>query len=663
MLALASTKATTHKKNSSANDSIKAPEPPKSEKPTRHPFTKKDTSLKTTLSPLLLSKKHDFSHLHTNRLAADLSAQLSCLLQPSGQWVLNLTNIQGSKVAYLLGRELTKGEYVSLDSLIPEKHRTAHHHQVEQILNEGAKSPYWESLFTGKMLGTLKITSPFQACPREINSYMTPSAIIPANGYLFDVTFVDQTVAHLVASKAAGITHDLRGFLRSALTLITELIAINEAPLLSSEECLQLSLQELQGHYQKGQTHKINQHEKITHVITLLQDALTMCESSHKDFLPDAFITKIHSRLVEAKHLLPVDEQLTAFIENLRQCQLSLKYPTVHLSLSAHSLQSLPREKIATLERFLLNLIKNAAEATATQIDVTCFSIATPEQLLCEVTDNGSGLQEPLFSTFFNRSITKSAKIPNDIEAKRGEGTLLAYTAWESIGGAAIACKRQDGATGTTFRLQLPMNPLTFFKPTDLKRPLHLTPQQMLTLQRLTNTTAWQGILLLVDDHVINLKLLMRNITEKIAPHFQQRHNQLNQVSQSNWQDQAISIDIMDQWAIICAANGDMAYEIIKNNPVSALITDQHMPGTRMGSDLIAAVRALEQDTKVTPIKIALNSGDTLTATEHGLFSSLAVTCVVKGETRVLSEFIHTMISATRATVPSVNLCQASLKG
>lgn len=83
------------------------------------------------------------------------------------------------------------------------------------------------------------------------------------------------------------------------------------------------------------------------------------------------------------------------------------------------------------------------------------FLAATNEVFFCKIVDDWDGIDPEICSTFFLRRFP-SQKQSEDIERKRGEGTLMAYQEWELNGGSASITNREDGYKGTVVELQIP---------------------------------------------------------------------------------------------------------------------------------------------------------------------------------------------------------------
>ena len=127
---------------------------------------------------------------------ADLRANLVCTrikindLDESHEWKINLSEIDGENVVFLLGRKFNRWDTIPLDSLIPIKQQESHYKRVVNILNEGPTSGYWKFLFEGMMSRTVKIINPTDKTPRFVNIFMNMRnySSIDSSSYTFEVT-------------------------------------------------------------------------------------------------------------------------------------------------------------------------------------------------------------------------------------------------------------------------------------------------------------------------------------------------------------------------------------------------------------------------------------------------------------------------------------------
>ncbi|MDF1683105.1 MAG: hybrid sensor histidine kinase/response regulator [Legionellaceae bacterium] len=567
--------------------------------------------------------KRDFKRGQNQLEPAGVEANLNCQCLDDGGWLLTLTHIKGADVRFLLGREYGLDESLDLDSLIPEKYREAHHNFVSDILSKGIKSIHWDRLFNGMMGRALKIkTSSGDDRDVNISMMLDEENFIFGVFYCFKMHLVDKTSVNLVATKAGSITHDARGQTRDGISLVDQMLAkFVPENFISQEAHAALSCD-------------------LTHLKEILESNLLLFSDSRSDFLPEHIKFQLEQKdtgtnsvdLMETVHTC-----VKKFVEK-QQARLKITHgDTRQLSyLESENPEDkalqLESNKIALLERFLINLIKNAIEANATVIDVQCSSVIRCDKkyLKCDVTDNGPGLPEALLDNFFSRpmkpsllSSTSSSfrRTLEDIEKKRGEGTLMAYEKWRYAKGEAFVFERQDRRQGTTFCLFMPALQL------DKKLETGLDGQ------KLAEARQFKRLILLVDDQLIILKGLERSLFAYQRLAYKTADTALGSLTQATWQEEGWVTDAMGEYGVICAANGLVAEEILKNLPIDALITDEQMPGLS-GSDLIQAVRQFELKNQKALMPIALNSGDSveeLSSEKQAFLINADVTCLLKG--------------------------------
>jgi len=380
----------------------------------------------------------------------------------------------------------------------------------------------------------------------------------------------------------------------------------------------------------------------------LLESNLLLFADSRSDFLPEHVKHQLEQRDTNHFELLDTVHDCVKKFVGEQQARLQITYGEAR---KLHYIESevpedkalqLESSKIELLERFLMNLIKNAIEANATVIEVKCSSVIRhdEEHLKCEITDNGPGLPKALLETFFSRPMKTrqlssfSTQTLEEVEKKRGEGTLMAYEAWRYAKGDAFVFDRKDERPGTTFCLFVPAAQSDEKLDTGLDR------------RKLAEAREFKHLILLVDDQLMILKGLIRSLFAYQRISYKIADTALGVLTQVAWQEEGWVIDAMGEWGVICAANGLVAEKIISNLPINALITDEQMPGLS-GSDLIKIVRQLELKEECTPMPIAFNSGDLVTelsAEKQAFLINAQVTCLLKGDNKARSHAFLEMI-------------------
>lgn len=540
------------------------------------------------------SRKFNKKNLQEKK--SDLTAQLICQINSEDKWTFRLSNFSGENVAYLLGcapQKINEIKELPLDAFIPEDKKEFYHQCAASILNEASNSPYWNLLFDNMMSGTTKIESPYDKTPRFVDISMSLNdSVSNATYYIFTVTMTDQTALYDVANKAGSLTHDARAYVQSARDITQQLQISEKASELSETEFMRLSPEEMRTWFKLNEINKKNREDQYQNLNLLLTDIKSMFGASRVDFLPQTVRNKKVKEFIQEKESLSkesfsiVDQELKEYIKELTRTQSFIHNSSVKLSLLSSSDSQLSEKKMRIFKRFLLNLIKNAVEASATKINIHCFSIVIDEMhhmLNCIITDNGLGMSPEYRQSFFERKIPN--KVITNIDANRGEGTLMAYSKWQGIGGTAVCSAREDNKRGTTFKLATVPSPSRLFP----SLTTNLLNQEQITILTALKANASKGIILLVDDSLLILKISSKKIAN-IFPN-KREFTALNNINSNSWQKMGLTVDIIDEWGIVCAANADVAYEIIKKYPVTMTITDQQMPGTKQGADLISNSR------------------------------------------------------------------------
>lgn len=382
-------------------------------------------------------------------------------------------------------------------------------------------------------------------------------------------------------------------------------------------------------------------------------DGLGFCASTRNDF--SATQIKKGEKSAEpnaSNERLLIEPTLTDFIDKRR-----LGMPHINFSYTNTSTAFLESDKIDILKNFLWNLFLNASQAMQNastlnpQITIQCFDHIEEGNTIfhCECSDTGPGMTELQCQTFFSRTFPiKSDTSIDKIEASRGEGSLMAYKQWKLNGGEAIVSSRTDEKLGVKFQLSCPAYSSRLFVKNSI-----LSPEKIASLTMLSNNSELSGLILLVDDQQTIIKLQMKTIgSEIVGESFDLKKTQLSIVKNPDWAQQALTTDILGSWGIICAANGCIAYEIVKLCPdIKLVITDMEMPEMD-GARLIHNIRSLEQENSQRPaIRIVLNTGLTQAdSAEKVDFEQLSVEYMLKGADSVRLKSILSDIIQNKAS-------------
>ena len=157
------------------------------------------------------------------------------------------------------------------------------------------------------------------------------------------------------------------------------------------------------------------------------------------------------------------------------------------------------------------------------------------------------------------------------------------------------------------------------------------------------------GIILLVDDSLTMMKILFKQVTKILCPAPLQWSEALRSIASEDWQQTGFVIVNRAGWGIVCAANGRVAYDIVKKTAVRATITDHEMP-CMTGLDLITFIRNLERKESRPRMSIALNTARS--AAEITLQESSDIDLyLLKGERSDLSPFFAKIIPHTAVDI------------
>ena len=162
-----------------------------------------------------------------------------------------------------------------------------------------------------------------------------------------------------------------------------------------------------------------------------------MCNLSREDFLPESII-KVHANLQEGKETqdtVLVEQSMNSFLEHLKTNMSLLKSgsnKTCNIVYSVKTEVTMSVSKMRVMERLILNLVKNAVDVKATEIEINCCTSQSlgSHVMTMEITDNGPGMTPSQLAEFFNRPLPvkspgKVLRKVTNVEASRGEGTIM----------------------------------------------------------------------------------------------------------------------------------------------------------------------------------------------------------------------------------------------
>jgi K+-sensing histidine kinase KdpD len=233
---------------------------------------------------------------------------------------------------------------------------------------------------------------------------------------------------------------------------------------LPREELNAKSLEELLPLINSSLAFKVERDEQIHFIIDTLNDAMEQCTPTLNDLeQPDSSRSTPNSRvnlIEELRKYIPILAN-----HNRQQQQNPLKI--IPYFIDGCTILS---RKMAPIKALLLNLVKNANDVGASEISIKVYrpnfvssdkhSTSLKEDtsqstIMIDVCDNGPGMPEWLIKNFFERPLLKkSSSFFADVEAKRGEGSLLAYDLFKRAGGSCFLSSNSDGR-GVTFNLSM----------------------------------------------------------------------------------------------------------------------------------------------------------------------------------------------------------------
>ena len=153
-------------------------------------------------------------------------------------------------------------------------------------------------------------------------------------------------------------------------------------------------------------------------------------------------------------------------------------------------------------------------------------------------------------------------------------------------------------------------------------------------------------VILLVDDGLLNLKMLKRSVSTMLMPlvdFSQQKESVLNRIDPDKWQEVQVEVSTIQNYCFLFAANGDVALKLICQHydDMSAVITDDQMPGEVQGVDLIERIRELEtsksrpDDPSIGSWKLRLalcTAGSSTDEQKQTYLSTLNASFILKGD-------------------------------
>lgn len=533
----------------------------------------------------------------------DVSATLCCQKKSDGQWDAYLIHIEGEQVEFILGRTYQPDERLNLNQLIPEEKRLSHQHYINSILNEGKGSEHWHSFFQRMISRKITIINPELSASREIIIHLKNNSekSIANDTYIFEVFMNDETPYDEIANYVASLTHDLRSHLKH----LTELNTLRR---MATEQ---------------------EQVEIDNFISQTIAGMMTLCAPCRSDFEKDSIRSRISQNNID-KSFIELNHVISSYLSMIQESERRISI-TYHDKSQVNLL--VKKDAKITIESFLINLINNAIEANAKTLYIensTCFE-QDKNKMMLTITDDGKGMAEEKCYNFFERSIPKKnvSNLSSDIkmiQKNRGEGTLLAYNRLRSLGGHAIVRPRKDDISGVRFSIFMPI------------QHYYSLP---LGLQNLNPSTKK---IMLIDDNLLSLKLLISKIFKKLKINQQNKEYTFN-YKKDAWNEESYwHCQIDSEFTLICLANAKYASLLCRTYEITAIISDNEMPGIK-GLDLLSEISQLEN----CPRELVLSSADS--------HLKRGITCIVKGNNEALDTALnHIFIATTLTTVSPTTL-------
>lgn len=461
----------------------------------------------------------------------DLSANLICK-KIKKRWICELRNISGTKK-----QEIVQGSNsILLDELLPENIKEKHSFFMNNILDLGTKSTYWNMFLEGKMQRSVIIVNPYSK-----EKFNVKMKIIFVNKswlcgqYYFKMTLSDVTYVENLSTSVSLITHDLRSVFRSIKKISDDLKVSNESDKESLFDTLDM----------------------------LTSEGLILCSKSRDDF-------NEKSQTVCNK-LNKVYISLYKLIKNLNiiyGCRIVFDC-CCNLFLN--------NDQLTTIKHILFNAVKNSINANASIIIVRVKQENL--KLILMMIDNGIGMSDEKIKNFFNREIKKNS---GNVDDNRGEGMLLSCLKWKSIDGEIeIFC---NGEMTFIFTIETPISQCPV---------LNLKQLKMLSMLKSCNKLN----ILIVDDSIVKLKMTMRLLNMKLDLQ-KNGEEQTSSIINLPKKFEIYIMNEYLEYNIIFATNGVYAFDVYNLVNIHKIVTDLQMP-IMDGYELIKNVIAINKKQEI----------------------------------------------------------------
>lgn len=447
-----------------------------------------------------------------------------------------LKNIVGSKKLELLGSDINE---IDLNMLLPDNFRKMHNVFITDILKNRENSGYWNLFREGKMNRPVNIINPVTKSEYTVKLNITLKSQAE-NKVVFLVIFTDINIINKIINTTSLLTHDLRSIIKSAQHVLSTIEAES--------------------------TSKHNE-ENFAMLNELLEEAYQMCSKSRCKILTE----NIHHTDSFLSHDIKIYLEISKYLKKIRKI-----FTNINFEVQIRTNICIKESYCDTLWHLFLNITKNAVNANSTHI-IIYVNNNEENELLIRVKDNGNGMSESTKINFFSRKLPEN-HIAQEIEANRGEGFLLSYKEFVTLGGTVILYGSEIGA-GTEFIIKL--------NGTFETENFVLSVANIVQIQNILNKTE-KKVVLLVDDSLLNLKIL----SLKLIKHLNRNYTHFNFpiLTVDEWQNTGIINIEINSYIFVLASNGMFGKEIaMMLNPVF-IISDIEMPllnGIQMIKELL----------------------------------------------------------------------------
>lgn len=537
--------------------------------PVINPIFQKKTSFKT-LSP---------QDIH-------LEARLVCEYQSDNHWVLYLTNISGSRVAFLVGRAYAPNERLYLSDILFATMADDHQQKVDEILSDGMRSSYWNLLFSNMLGRRIKIRNPVNDEPRFIKILMNDLRDLKelvdttTTNFEFSVKFIDETNKNLIYSEHITGAHDIRSLTRMGLTTL----AFSPFQAMTRQEFTQKSAEELAEIYDQLKQRDEQLLQIFSQTLNVfskpLEENVTLKESS------------------SSSALCSIDSEIDQFLKDKHfPLNLKLSGNTSLLMLESKILETLKQTLKLTIELFVNH---NVSELSVThRCDETIYIC---DILLSDSISNVEEVVAPLRETEFQFEVVNPHNILISKPAIYKHGIFS-----------------QDGLA---------------LKLEDIQRQIEQNPNV--------------PVILFVDDVLLNIKMLVNYCTREMGARGYIFKKSLITVDVTQWQERQVFLLDMGAAFFVLAANGDVASKVIEKINIDGMISDMEMPGFKNGESLILWTKVFEQRQNRNPMMMLVNTGlnERDYFERYPRLSNLEIPYVCKGTSnKPISQFIDATLA------------------